>query len=222
MPGTAHGFLDHLVAQIPRHWPTQIDLLDWCRDMTPLTAAILVILGIIFLLFGYYMYKWLVALNAVALGAIIGGLVGDKLGSAVVGAIVIGLLSGVATWLLMKWAVAVMGGLYGAILGQSIWRSFNMDPTYAWAGAAMGLVFFGLLSFILFRGCLIIYTSLQGAVMVVFGLLGLLCKYQDVAPKISHHVHVSPALLPVVIFVPTIIGLMFQQNKFPAATPGKK
>ena len=85
----------------------------------------------------------------------------------------------------MKWAIAVMGGLFGAILGASLWRLFNLDPTFAWAGAATGLVALGLLSFILFRGCIMMYTSLQGSVMLIFGILGLVYNYKPVAEAIT-------------------------------------
>ena len=90
------------------------------------------------------------------------------------------------TWPLMKWAVAVMGGLFGAVLGASVWRLFNLDPHFAWAGAATGMVGFGLLSFILFRGSVTMYMSLQGAAMLIFGILAMLDKYEQIAPKLTH------------------------------------
>ena len=215
-------YFDRVLQNAPRHWPTVQEVLNWCQSMTPLTGAVLVLLGIVFLLFGYYAYKWLITLNAVLLAAFIGAVVGEKCGSALVGALVLAITAGALTWPTMKYAVAILGAIYGTILGQSIWRTTGLDPHFGWAGGTIGAVFFGLLSFILFRGCIIIFTSLQGAAMVVFGLLGLLFKYPDVAPQLTQHLSLKPAILPLLVFVPTVIGLMFQQNKFPPATPAKK
>jgi hypothetical protein len=213
---------DQLLQQMPRHWPNQLDLLNFCQDMGPLTATVLVILGIIFLLFGYYLYKLLVVLNVAALAALFGAVAGDKLGSALGGAVVGGLSAGALTWFLMTYAVSVMGGLFGAILGASLWRSFGLEPKFTWAGATIGLVFFGLLSFILFRGCVILYTSLQGSVMLIFGVLGLVYKYQDAAARLTAHLSPKPAILLLAIFIPMILGLMFQQSNFPPPAPAKK
>jgi len=38
------------------------------------------------------------------------------------------------------------------------------------------------------RGCVITYTSLQGAAMIVFGVLALVYKYDQVGPKVTDHV----------------------------------
>jgi hypothetical protein len=88
----------------------------------------------------------------------------------------------------------------------------------------MGLIFFGMLSFLLFRGSVMMYTSLQGSVMLVFGLLGLVYKYQELAPKITDNLTARAFILPLTIFVPATIGLIWQQTQFPAqpAQPAKK
>jgi len=63
---------------LPRHWPAQADLLTWCQTMTPGTAAIMCILGVVFLMFGWYMYRALVTLNAALFGAYIGAFIGSR------------------------------------------------------------------------------------------------------------------------------------------------
>src|SRR6476646_9578485 len=54
---------------IPHHWPLQGDLLAWCHTMGPGIAVLLIIGGIIYLLFGYHIFKALVTLNSAILGA---------------------------------------------------------------------------------------------------------------------------------------------------------
>ncbi len=221
-PSSAKSVLNQFLVSMPAHWPQQLDLLTWCHEMGPAPATLLVIAGIIYLLFGYYLFNWLVMLNAAVLAAYAGGMIGARLGSAPAGAILAGITAAVVTWPLMKWAVAVMGGIYGAIVGACVWRSTGIDPTFAWAGAMTGLVFFGLLSFIIFRGCVILYTSLQGTFMLILGLLSLLFKYQVVAQNVTHHMAARPFMLPITVFVLTLLAMVFQQSQFPAGPSAKK
>jgi hypothetical protein len=77
----------------------------------------------------------------------------------------------------------------------------------------IGLVGFGMLSFILFRGSIIMYTSLQGSVMLIFGLLGMIYKYQSVGPKVTEGLTLKPMILPIVILISAFIGLVYQQTQ---------
>ena len=154
----------------PRHWPVQADLLTWCHEMNGGTAALLVMGGIVYLLFGFYIYKYLVLANAAIIGAWIGAVLGEKSNGALLGGVLGAFLGCAITWPTMKYAVAVMGGLFGALLGASIWNAVGLEHKFAWAGALSGLIAFGMLSFILFRGSIMMYMSLQGSVMLIFGL----------------------------------------------------
>jgi hypothetical protein len=122
----------------------------------------------------------------------------------------------------MKWAVAIMGGIFGAILGSAIWRSLNLDPNFHLAGALSGLILFGLLSFIIFRGSVMMYMCLQGAVMLTFGVLSLILKYPNVGKQIADSLTSKPFILPAAIFIPATIGLIYQQSAFPAQAEKKK
>ena len=53
----------------------------------------------------------------------------------------------------------------------------------------------------------------------IAGLLGLILKYQDVTPKVTHNMLTQPLILPIAVLVPTILGLVFQQLHSP---PGKE
>ncbi len=200
----------------PAHWPVQRDLLEWCQVAGPGVAVILILAGIVYLLFGYSIFKVLVTLNAAVLGGYAGTLLGEKNGVEVPAAIVGGLLAATAAWPTMKYSVAIMGSMFGAVLGVTAWRLANLDPQFGWSGAVTGIVFFGLLSFLLFRECIITYTSLQGSVMLIFGVLGLLLKYQDIGDPLSHHFEIKPFLLPLSIFIPTLCGFIYQRAMIPA------
>jgi hypothetical protein len=199
---------------LPSHWPAQTDLLQWCQNMGPGEATALIIGGIIYLLYGYYIFRGLVLLNAGFFGAYIGGRVGEKAGSMPAGALMGGFIAGALAWPFMKYAVALMGGAFGAMLGASTWRAIGLQPDMCWAGSLIGLVAFGLLSFILFRVSVMMFTSLQGAVMMIIGVLSLAYKYKDFAPKVTEHMTVQPFLLPLAILVPAILGLVYQHHQF--------
>lgn len=196
----------------PNHWPAQGDLITWCQTMGPGLAALLILIGVVYLMFGFNIFKGLVMVNAALLGLAVGLAVGEKLGAkwpmAIVGAVLVGAIS----WPTMKYAVALMGGVCGALAGLTIWQMVGLDAGYAWSGAAIGLIAFGLLCFILFRGCVMMYTSLQGSVMLICGILGLVLKYPEVAPKIGSYLASRQFLLPMCVFIATVIGMMYQQS----------
>lgn len=200
---------------VPAHWPAQLDLLNWCQNVAPGTAALLVLAGIVFLLFGYYLFRWLVVLNGAILGFLIGEMIGVAFGAPITSGILGGVLTAVACWPLMKYAVAVMGAIVGGIVGASLWLTFGQDPHFAWAGAMTGMVFFGMLVFIVFRGSVIMYMSLQGSMMLILGLLGLIYKYQELGPKITNSLTANSFVMPMVILIPALLGLVYQQHKYP-------
>jgi hypothetical protein len=207
------------VPALPPHWPMQGDLLDWCHSVGPAIAVVLILAGIVYLLFGYSIFKVLVTVNAGLLGGYVGVLVGESAGVEVPAAIVGGLLAATFAWPTMRYAVAIMGALFGAVLGVTLWRLGNLDPHFGWSGGMTGFVFFGLLSFLLFRECIMTYTSLQGAVMLVFGILALAFKYQDIGGPLTHHFELRPFLLPMTIFIPTLCGFIYQRTMTPGMAP---
>lgn len=209
----------------PAHWPSQGDMLGWCQNMSPGLAALLIVLGVIYLLFGFKMFRVLMMLNAAALGAALGMGLGHRSEVGFALMVLCGFVAAAITWPLMKWAVAIVGGLAGAMLGASVWQTCGLEPQYAWSGALTGLVLFGLLSFIIFKGSVTMYMSLQGAAMLIFGLLGMLFKYEQIAPRVTHTMTLRPILLPMAVIIPTIIGMLYQHSGASAAAaapPPKK
>jgi hypothetical protein len=210
---------------MPHHWPGQMDLITWCRDMNGGNAALLFMFGCVYLFYGFYLYKYLVMVNAGWIGGWIGYLLSRHTGNTLLAIVTCAFIAAAVTWPTMKYSVAVMGGIFGALFGAAVWNSAGLEPRFAWAGALSGLIAFGMLSFIIFRGSIMMYNSLQGAVMMIFGLLGLLFKYQSVAPTVSSHIKVQPVILPMAILIAMILGIVYQQHNHPTASggpPGKK
>ena len=203
-------------------YPEQGDLLNWCLNMGLGTGILLMLVGAVYLMYGWSLHKGLVTLNAAALGGFAGAWIGDKAGYPLAACITGALLVALLTFPLRKWAIAVMGGLCGIIVGVGVWRSAGLEQEMSWAGAVIGLISFGLASFILVRGSLIMYTSIQGSLMFIIGLLGLILKHQDVTPKVTHNMISQPLILPIAVLVPTLLGLVFQQLHSPPSKEGGK
>ncbi len=207
---------------VPSHWPTQTDMLSWCQDMNGATAAILVMGGVVYLFFGFYIFRYLIMANAAALGGYVGALIGHKCGETVVGAVLGGFISAAVTWPMMKHSIAAVGAILGALAGAAIWNSVGLEQRFAWAGALSGVIFFSMLSFIILRGSIMMYMSLQGAAMLTFGILGLVYKYESVRPSVHSHMMAHHFLLPFSVLVVMICGWLYQHHNHPAAPPAKK
>jgi hypothetical protein len=212
----------------PSHWPVEGDLIHWCQSATPGLAVLSILIGIVYLLFGFSIAKVLVTLNAAMLGAVLGAFAGDRAaggGAALPGAVTVGLLAASAAWPTLKGSVAVLGAILGAVLGVTAWRLSSLDPTFGWSGGLTGLVLCCLMSLLLFRPCVITYTSLQGSAMVVFGTIALILRHDDFGPSLATQLAGKPFLLPMTIFVPTLAGYIYQQTMsapaaaVPAAPP---
>ena len=199
-------------------FPEQADLLKYCQTMGPGLAALMIILGIVYLLFGFQLYRILILINAAVVGFIIGGVIGESVDASLPCALGGAVLAGALAWPTMNYTVAVMGAIYGAVIAATIWRLAGQDERFIWAGAMTGMVAGGLMCFILFSGCVMAYTSLQGSAMVIFGTLGLLLKYQELAPRVDDYLSLKPFVLPLFVFIATVLGTMFQQH---GSTPPK-
>src|ERR1700733_9905741 len=87
-PNHAANASSFMSPHIPSHWPATAELVTWCRAVGPGESALLILVGVVYLLFGINMFKVLVMVNIAALGAALGALIGSKTGSEVPGAIV--------------------------------------------------------------------------------------------------------------------------------------
>ncbi len=193
--------------------PAQARILGTLAGAEVYFSIVLLIIGALFILFGYKAYKWIVVLNCVALGFWLGGLLGDRAQIATVAAVLGALLCGAISWPLMKYAVAICGGLVGAVIGMVLWAYFNQPVDIAWAGGLVGLTILGMLSFILFKTSVILFTCVQGAAMFVLGTSALLIKYTPWSSDIGANLTNKPVLLPLLVTSIALLGLIYQHQK---------
>lgn len=188
----------------------QITALSW------LQAVIAISFGVVYLLYGWRIFRILVVISFGMFGMFLGIFIGRQMGSEVWGGLVgLGLLAFISVPL-MKWAVCVLGAIAGGILTGGLWYAFELPEMYIWAGAIIGVVAGGMISFIVLKAAVMLFTSLGGSMIMVTGVLSLLNMYEfRQVPKTTHVeelVYEHNWFLPVVLLVPTVIGIITQNS----------
>lgn len=196
-------------------------LVNILANMSIVWAVVFIIAGLVCLLNGYKLYKWVTVILALCIGAFAGYYLGKKVDAQYIVAGCLAALLAVGAWPLMKYAVAVMGGIVGAFLGANIWGAFaglvdetnrqQVAGTY-WVGALMGLVICGMLAFILFKLTIVLFTSISGATIALIGVLALALQVPPWQESISRWSTTANAMIfPLLVLVPAAIGLILQQ-----------
>lgn len=203
-----------LLEQDPRMLPETVQAFDKLCHAEFFFPIALLIGGALILLFGWKAHKWIVVLNCIALGFWVGGLLGERAQVTTVAAIIGGCTLGAISWPLMKYAVAVCGGLVGAIVGMVAWAYF--EPSHvnlAWAGGLAGFILCGMLSFVLFKTSIILFTCVQGAAMLVLGASALLVKYTPWEQDVASSIKGKPILMPLLVISIAVLGIVWQQQR---------
>jgi hypothetical protein len=192
------------------------------QSMSVVWAVVFLTCGFVCLLNGYKFYKPVTVVLAAAVGAFAGYAIGQKIhAEEYIVAACFGALLGVACMPLMKYAVALMGGLSGAFIGANAWSAIirlAMDPGQPlppaaeryWIGALIGLIVFGMLAFIVFKLSIVLFTSVSGSTLAVMGGMALLLQVPEWQPAVLNSLSSHAIVLPLLVMVPAIIGLILQ------------
>jgi hypothetical protein len=189
----------------------QITTLSW------LQAIIAISFGVVYLLYGWRIFKVLVFICFGLVGLFVGIRIGAQYDLEILGGIAgLSILGGISIPL-MRWAVSILGAIAGGILTGGIWYAVGLPERYMAAGALIGIVAGGMISFIVFRIAVMLFTSLGGGTLIVIGLLTLLHQYEsiqrpptDTVKTMLYHHH---WFLPVLLIAVTFIGILLQ-NRF--------
>ena len=188
------------------------------NDLSWLHAVIAISVGLVYMLYGWRIFRILVVICFGLAGMYLGIFIGRNLGSPIWGGIAGLVLLAVVSVPLMKWCVSILGAVAGGVLTGGLWYACELPLDYIWAGAVIGVVAGGLISFILLKASVMLFTGLGGSTMMMVGVLALLYQYETTITDpttnyIYDYVHFRNWFLPVVIIIPTIIG-MIVQNQF--------
>lgn len=194
-----------------------IDLI-WAQIMSLslLEALTFVSFGTVCLFYGWRVFKILVVISFALLGLILGVIAAEKLigqNHQIMGGMIGLVLMAVLSVPLMRWAVSILGAVAGAIFASGIWYACGLNEQYILAGTIIGIVGGGMISFIIFKIAVMLFSSLGGSGLVVTGVLALLYQYPQTAVQVEDLVFSERWFLPVALMVPTIAGVIVQ-NKF--------
>lgn len=103
-------------------------------------------------------------------------------------------------------------------MGAGAWLAMGLSETYMPAGFVAGFIGGGLISFIMLKFSVMLFTSLGGSIITVTGMLSLLYHYGPLSSKVQNYYYSSQWFLPLALIVPTLIGMMLQ-NKFIKQSP---
>jgi hypothetical protein len=194
----------------------QITSLSW------LQAVIGISFGMVYLLYGWRIFRILVVISFGLAGMYMGMLAGQKFGNqhdnmqlwgGILGMFAMAILS----MNLIRWGVSILGAAAGGVITGGLWYAFGLPQQYLWAGAVIGVVAGGMMSFILLKVSVMLFTSLGGSVVLAISFLALMYQYQThVMSQTNTNIHDMfynrTWFLPLIIILPTIIG-MIVQNK---------
>jgi hypothetical protein len=117
----------------------------------------------------------------------------------------------------MRWAVSLLGAIAGGIITSGIWYAFELPERYMPAGALIGIIAGGMISFIVFKIAVMLFTSFGGGILIITGLLSLVYRYEGIqnppTATVKTMLYNNHWFLPALLLAPTLIGIIVQ-NKF--------
>lgn len=197
----------------------QITALSW------LQAVLAISFGAVYMLYGWRIFKILVVICFGLVGLFAGIKIGQRFDAQILGAILGLCLLAALSIPLMHWAVSLLGAITGGILAAGLWYAFELPGKYIFAGAAIGLIAGGMISFIIFKIAVMLFTSFGGGALIVAGLLALLhqyeCMQEPPTEQVKNMFMNQNWFLPVLLLIPTFVGIVIQ-NKLIRGSPAWK
>ena len=185
-----------------------INGINWIQAIACLTLAM------IFIIYGWRIFRGLVILNFAIFGIIIGRKLGVHINSIHWGGILGVMILGSLAWPFMKHGVSILGACAGGVIGLAIWQATPLPNQLVWVGALAGLIAGAFMAFSSYKISIMLFTSLQGSIFLSIGSLALLNKYP--APNISIDLENAITnllfLLPLIILIPTFCSFLLQRK----------
>lgn len=162
-------------------------VLEELAAMSFLWPTVMAILGLLCILHGYRWHRPIVALIAFLAGIGIGRQLAGGMERPILLALSVGMLFAVVATPMLKLTVAMLAGTTGAFVGGNVYRALAeldgvplaVNASDVWVGAIVGFVLVAMLSLVMFRFVIVLFTSIGGAGMLVFGVVALLMHVDD-------------------------------------------
>jgi len=205
------------VSVISKAIATHLDVLNHPDSLSDLLlqihlvwAVIFILVGMACVLNGYRWHKTVVVVLAAMSGVWAGYMLGQQMGNSVIAGVCLASLFAVLAWPMLRFAVALFGGLAGAFAGANMWTAMELDPSQHKVGAMIGLVLVGMLAFMAFRSVVIVMTTIGGASLLVFGVLASLMHIESLQTGLLNTIQNNQNLVPLVAASAAAVGAVIQ------------
>jgi len=183
--------------------------------MNWLQAVMAIAFGVIPLMYGWRIYKVLTVIGFGLLGLFLGMWIGQQFEKAILFSVIGAVLLLVLALPLMRWAISILGAIAGAFLAAGVWHAVNLPQQFVWAGALIGLVAGGMISFVIFKMSVMLYTSFSGTSLIIVGIFALIYRYETFVndPPTTHLNHLyydNHWFLPLLLVGGTLVGIILQ------------
>ena len=162
--------------------------------------------GIIFLLYGKSLFRWIIIINAMILAGWVGWRIGLSFNRPWLVAIGLALVWGILAWPLFKFGVAILCGLAGMVFAMQIATLFDRGPIYAPVFAIAGFVVFAVLGWLLLMGAITIFTAMEGSAMIIVSAV-ILAQRAGILPLLTPD---RMGIIRAAIIILGIIGILYQ------------
>jgi hypothetical protein len=173
--------------------------------------------GSVCLFYGWRVFKILVTICFGLLGLFLGVWANDQLigGNVIWLSLICTIFFAILSIPFMRWGVTLLGALSGGILTAGVWLAAGLPDQYVWAGGLVGFIAGGMISFIVFKVAVILFTSLGGSTLTVVGILAILYRYILAGrnEQFEQFVFANQWFLPALLLIPMGFGI-FLQNRF--------
>jgi hypothetical protein len=188
----------------------------YITSLNAVEAVTFISFGVVCLCYGWRVFKVLVVISFALLGLFLGVSISNQivgLNSQLFGGLIGMLVLGILSVPLIKWSVCILGAAAGGIMSSGVWYACGLTERYIMAGALIGIIAGGMISFIIFKIAVMLFSSLGGSTLMVVGVLALLHLYPSTKVGVEEMVFTRKWFLPLTLMVPTVVGLIMQ-NRF--------
>lgn len=187
----------------------------YVTELDLVSALTFISFGTVCLFYGWRVFKILVTISFALLGLLLGVWANKELigGDVIWLGLISAVLFGVMSIPLMRWGVTLLGAAAGGILTGGAWLAIGLPERYVPAGALIGVVAGAMISFVVFKIAVMLFTSLGGSCLITVGVLFILYNYLGQAEKLENMVFDKKWFLPAMLLGPMALGIILQ-NKF--------
>ncbi len=171
--------------------------------------------GVVCIMYGWRVFKVLVVISFALIGLVLGVAASQRIKGenhevlcGIIGLVLLTILS----LPLMRWAVSLLGAAAGGVLAAGAYYASTLPERYVILGALVGVVAGGMISFIVFKVAIMLFSSLGGGALMVIGTFALLHHYPPTTEAMRQVFFGTKWFLPVCLFIPTAIGIIIQNK----------